>query len=191
MAERKRILGEDKLTGQSGTWIGRAAWAGTAVASAVGIDFVTKWAILNLIMAPPRTIEITPFLNLTLGFNTGISFGMFSDLFLERPLALVGIKVLIIAGLLAWAMRTEKLTETIGLGLIAGGAAGNVVDRLREGAVTDFLDFHVGDWHWPAFNMADVMISVGCVLLIAGSFWPARSGASSRVAGRGFLGHRR
>ena len=60
-------------------------------------------------------------------------------------------------------------------GLIAGGAAGNVLDRIRQGAVTDFLDFHVGGWHWPAFNMADTMITIGVVLLIAGSFLPVRS----------------
>ncbi|MFX6006865.1 signal peptidase II, partial [Acinetobacter baumannii] len=84
-------------------------------------DFVTKWLIVSIVMVPPRTIEIAPFFNLTLGFNTGISFGMFSDLFLERPLVLAGIKVLIIAGLLAWAMRSDKPAETVGLGLIAGG----------------------------------------------------------------------
>ncbi|CEJ16014.1 Lipoprotein signal peptidase [bacterium YEK0313] len=126
-------------------------------------------------MVPPRTIEIAPFFNLTLGFNTGVSFGMFRELFLDRPLMLAGIKMLIVAGLLLWAMRTPKPLETVGLGLIAGGAMGNIVDRISQGAVTDFLDFHVGRWHWPAFNMADTMITIGVVLLIAGSFWPVRS----------------
>lgn len=149
-------------------------WAGAALATALAIDVVTKWAILNIVMVPPRNIEIAPFFNLTLGFNTGVSFGMFSELFLERPLLLSGIKVVIATGLLVWAVRTERRIETIGLGLIAGGAAGNVLDRMRQGAVTDFLDFHVRGWHWPTFNMADVMITVGVVLLITGSFWPAR-----------------
>jgi len=155
--------------------IRRTALAGGALALALAVDFVTKWLIVNIVMVPPRTIEIAPFFNLTLGFNTGVSFGMFRELFLDRPLLLAGIKMVIVAGLLVWAMRTEKPSETISLGLIAGGATGNVLDRIRQGAVTDFLDFHVGGWHWPAFNMADTMITIGVVLLIAASFWPARA----------------
>lgn len=159
------------------TLIRRAALVGGALAAALALDFVTKWLILYIVMVPPRRIEIAPFFNLTLGFNTGVSFGMFRELFLERPLALAGIKMVIVAGLVVWAMRTAKSSETIGLGLIAGGATGNVVDRIRQGAVTDFLDFHVGDWHWPAFNMADVTIAAGAALLVAGSLWPAKSAA--------------
>lgn len=155
--------------------IQRAALAGGSVVAALATDVVTKWVILNIVMVPPRTIEITPFFNLTLGFNTGVSFGMFRELFLDRPLVLAGIKLVIVAGLLIWAMRTAKPSETVGLGLVAGGALGNVLDRMRQGAVTDFLDLHVGGWRWPAFNTADAMITIGVVLLIAGSFWPAKS----------------
>lgn len=155
------------------TW--RAALTGAALATGLAVDFATKWLILNIVMVPPRTIEITSFFNLALGFNTGVSFGMFRELFLEHPLVLAGIKMVIVAGLLIWAMRTTKASEKIGLGLIAGGAIGNMLDRMRQGAVTDFLDFHVGDWHWPAFNMADVTIALGAAMLIACSFWPARS----------------
>lgn len=121
-----------------------------------------------------------PFFNLTLGFNTGVSFGMFSDLFRELPLLLAGIKVGIAAALLIWALRTEKFIETVGLGLIAGGAGGNIVDRIAQGAVTDFLDFHVGGWHWPTFNMADVTITVGVVLLVGASVWPAPASLRER-----------
>ncbi|KUM26361.1 signal peptidase II [Mesorhizobium loti] len=148
--------------------------AGGSLVAALATDAVTKWVILNIVMVPPRTIEITPFFNLTLGFNTGVSFGMFREFFLERPLVLAGIMLVIVAGLLIWAMRTAKRSETIGLGLVAGGALGNVLDRMRQGAVTDFLDFHVGGWHWPAFNTADAMITIGVIVLIAGSFWPAK-----------------
>jgi signal peptidase II len=155
--------------------IRRSALAGGALTAALAVDFVTKWLIVDFILEPPRTIEIAPFFNLTLGFNTGVSFGMFRELFLDRPLLLAGIKMVIVAGLLVWAMNAARPSETIGLGLIAGGAAGNVLDRIRQGAVTDFLDFHVGGWHWPAFNMADTMITIGVVLLIAGPFWSARA----------------
>ncbi|MDH8447791.1 signal peptidase II, partial [Klebsiella pneumoniae] len=68
---------------------------------------------------------------------------------LEHPLVLAGIKVAITVGLLVWAMRTRRTIEATALGLIAGGAAGNIVDRVHQGAVTDFLDFHIGNWHWP------------------------------------------
>lgn len=149
--------------------------AGGALAAALTVDVVTKWLIINLVMVPPHTIEIAPFFNLTLGFNPGVSFGMFRELFLDRPMVLAGIKLVIVVGLIVWALRTTRSSETISLGLIAGGATGNVLDRMRQGAVTDFLDFHVGGWHWPAFNMADAMIVSGVVLLIASSFWPTES----------------
>ena len=155
--------------------IRRATLACGALAAALAVDLVTKWLILNVVMVPPRTIEIAPFFNLTLGFNTGVSFGMFREFFLDRPLMLAGIKMVIVAGLLLWAMRTPKPLEMVGLGLIAGGAMGNIVDRISQGAVTDFLDFRIGGWHWPAFNMADTTITIGVALLIAGSFWPGRS----------------
>lgn len=160
----------------------RAIWVGGGLAAALLLDVATKWLILNVAMVSPRTIEVTPFLNLTLGFNTGVSFGMFQDIFLERPLVLAGIKVAITVGLLVWAMRTHRIVEATALGLIAGGAAGNIVDRVHQGVVTDFLDFHVGNWHWPAFNMADVAISTGVALLLAGSLSPSRSALRAQEA---------
>ncbi|MCK9908008.1 signal peptidase II [Microbacteriaceae bacterium K1510] len=158
----------------------RAIWVGGGFAAALLLDVATKWLILNVVMVSPRTIEVAPFFNLTLGFNTGISFGMFQDIFLERPLMLAGIKVAITVGLLVWAMRTRRTIEATALGLIAGGAAGNIVDRVHQGAVTDFLDFHVGSWHWPSFNMADAAISVGVALLLTGSFFSSQSALRTR-----------
>lgn len=160
----------------------RAIWVGGAFATALLFDVATKWLIMNAVMVPPRVIEVAPFFNLTLGFNTGISFGMFQDIFLERPLMLAGIKVAITVGLLVWATRTRRIIEATALGLIAGGAAGNIVDRVHQGAVTDFLDFHVGNWHWPAFNMADVAISTGVVLLLAGSLFSSRPALRAQEA---------
>lgn len=156
----------------------RIAVAGGVLVAALAVDMLTKWLILNVVMTPPRVIAITPFFNLVLGFNPGISFGMFRDLFLERPMVLVGIKVAIIIALLVWALRTDKRAEAVALGMIAGGAAGNVVDRASRGAVTDFLDFHVGAWHWPAFNTADAAITVGAVLLFVSSVWATKSRAT-------------
>lgn len=150
----------------------RVALVGGALTGAFALDFVTKWLILNVVMVPPRIIELTPFFSLTLGFNTGVSFGILRAYFLD-PLILAGIKMVIVAGLLVWAMRTAKPLEAVSLGLIAGGAVGNAVDRMRQGAVTDFLDFHLAGWRWPTFNVADIMITIGVTLLITASFWPA------------------
>ncbi len=71
--------------------------------------------------------------------------------------------------LLIWMRFAETRLLSVALGLVAGGALGNVIDRILYGAVVDFLDFHIGDWHWPAFNVADSAITVGVVLLILDS----------------------
>lgn len=146
-------------------------------ALAIGLvaDQISKWLVLTLVMVPPRTIEVLPFFNLTLGFNTGVSFGMLREAFLDRALLLAAIALVIAMGMLLWATHAEKRIETFALGLIAGGALGNVIDRVRQGAVTDFLDFHIGGWHWPAFNLADVAITIGAICLVVGTLYPARS----------------
>jgi signal peptidase II len=131
-------------------------------------------------MAPPRVIEITPFLNLRLGFNTGVSFGMFRDFFEDWPGVLTAFKLVVASGLIDWALRTTIASERIGLSLIAGGALGNALDRYREGAVTDFFDLHWAGWHWPTFNMADVAITCGAGLLIIGGLYARPSKSPSR-----------
>lgn len=102
-----------------------AIWVGGAFVAALLFDVATKWLIINAVMVPPRVIEVVPFFNLTLGFNTGVSFGMFQDVFLEHPLVLAGIKVAITVGL-AGQTRTRRTIEATALGLIAGpvGPAG-------------------------------------------------------------------
>lgn len=140
-----------------------AAMTGAAFA----VDQASKWLILNVVMQPPRVIEVLPVFNLTLGFNTGVSFGLFSDTLDDWALALAGVKLLIAAGLCVWAGLAANKLESIGLSLIAGGALGNIVDRIRQGAVTDFLDLHWGDMHFPTFNMADVAITLGVLCVLA------------------------
>ena len=138
--------------------------------TAAAFDQVTKAAILQT-LEPFEVVGITPFFNLTLTFNTGVSFGMLSDTFASGPLLLAAFSLLIAAGLLVWALRTPKLVERVSLSLMAGGAVGNSIDRIRQGAVTDFLDFYIGDWHWPTFNGADIAIFIGAVLLVAGDLF--------------------
>lgn len=146
--------------------------AGILCAAAVGvIDQATKYVILEHVMSPPRIIEVTPFFNLVLAWNRGVSFGMFgheSDL---GPILLTLLALAISAALLVWMYRAEDRLTVVALGLIVGGAIGNVIDRIRFGAVTDFLDFHAFGYHWPAFNAADSAICIGAAILIGSSLF--------------------
>ena len=115
-------------------------------------------------------IEVTSFFNLMLTFNTGVSFGMFQDFFASRPGTLALLSFAIASLLMTWALRSCLPGERRGLALVAGGALGNIIDRWRQGAVTDFLDFHWQGLHWPAFNAADVFIFLGAFLILTSTF---------------------
>ena len=86
---------------------------------------------------------------------------------LAWPWGVATASLAVVAGLVAWAVRDRRRWTAPSVGLVAGGALGNVADRLRHGAVTDFLDFHAAGHHWPAFNLADAAIVVGVALLVA------------------------
>jgi signal peptidase II len=131
------------------------------------LDQLTKWWIVTDVMDPLRILEITPFLNIVLVRNRGASFGMLNDGGEWGPWLLTALAVVIAVGLLVWLWRARSSWVAVALGMIIGGAAGNVIDRLRFGAVTDFLDAHWGELHWPAFNLADSAITVGVVILLA------------------------
>lgn len=120
--------------------------------------------------------ELVPGLSISTGFNTGIAFGIGTGL---SPWLLVTVGVAIAAALLILMIKAETAMHSLGLGAVIGGAAGNVIDRLRFHHVRDFIDVYVGQWHWPAFNLADSFIFVGVVLLLI----PTRSGQPPRGAG--------
>lgn len=127
------------------------------------LDAITKTWALDL---PAEGLSLLPAVDFRLGFNRGISFGMFSEA--SGPgarLALVVVPALIAAGVIWWAVNIADPWERAGFALIAGGAIGNIVDRLPDGLVTDFIDMHTGGWHFPTFNFADVAISIGATLL--------------------------
>ncbi len=110
---------------------------------------------------------VLPFFDLRLSFNQGVSFSMFAETFAGRPLLLAGITLVIVALFGFLLIRSTTRWEAAAFGLIIGGALGNALDRIRVGAVVDFLDFHVWDYHWPAFNLADAAIAVGVMVLLA------------------------
>ena len=137
----------------------------TLAAIVIGLDLVSKQVMLALIFDPPRRIDVLPFLNFAPVWNPGISFGMLADggdvmRYLLTALALA------VAGWLIWKVPQFQRLERLGAGLIAGGAIGNAIDRLRFGKVVDFIDVYVQTWHWPAFNIADAAITIGAGLWI-------------------------
>lgn len=141
---------------------------GLGIAALVcALDQLSKWWIVADVMNPLRILEITPFFNIVLVRNRGASFGMLNNGGEWGPWLLTALAFAIGVGLLAWLWRARSVWVAVALGMILGGAVGNVIDRLRFGAVIDFLDAHWGDLHWPAFNLADSAISVGVVILLA------------------------
>lgn len=137
------------------------------------LDQASKWLILQVVMQPPRVIEVTGFFNLVLTFNTGISFGLLGNDSPWGPWLLSGLAIAIVIGLLIWLRQQTHPLPAMAIGLIVGGALGNVIDRMYQPGVVDFLDFHLGGWHWPAFNVADSAITVGVAMLLFDGFFPS------------------
>lgn len=134
---------------------------GLAVAAAVAAaDQLVKWWLLGVIAEAPGGIAVTPFFNLVMVWNRGVSFGLFGGGALP-PWLLAAAAIAIAVGLTVWLARIEERWLGAAVGAVIGGAVGNVVDRVRTGAVADFFDFHVGAYHWPAFNLADAAITLG------------------------------
>jgi len=143
------------------------------------LDQLSKWWILSVALpclsGPPGPwcqvdslpIEVTGFFNLVMTWNRGVSFGLFAHEAAFMPYVLIAVALAITAFMLLWLSRVDRPFMAMSIGLIIGGAVGNVVDRLRFGAVADFLDFHLFGWHWPAFNVADSGIVVGVLLIVA------------------------
>ncbi len=134
---------------------------GLAVAAAVAVlDQASKTMVLGFFGEPGcavHRVAVSGFLDLVLTCNAGVSFGLLNRIggsSLIFPLA----ALLIIVVLIVWLSRVRATFLAVAIGLIIGGAIGNVIDRIRLGAVVDFLDFHAGSWHWPAFNVADSAI---------------------------------
>lgn len=153
-------------------------------------DQLSKWAILEHLLRPaalgraghPQSpvswffspqarlpyaeIEILPFFNLTMVWNTGISFGLLAGGPETMRWLLITVSVIVASGFALWMGRSTCPWLRCGLALVIGGALGNVLDRLRFGAVADFFDFHAFGWHFPAFNVADAAITVGILLVL-------------------------
>jgi signal peptidase II len=158
---------------------GRLSALGLAVAVITGVaDQVSKlWLLYDFDLASRLPVSLTPFLDLTLVFNTGISYGLFPQ---QGPLgqwALLAFKVAAVIFLWIWLARAPARLTALALGLIIGGAVGNAVDRLHWPGVMDFVLFHIdtASWQfrWYVFNLADVAIVAGVLGLLYESLWRA------------------
>jgi len=127
----------------------------------VALDQATKAWVESSSFAP-RTI-VPGYFDLVRAHNEGVAFSLFSDL---PQGAIVAVQLAILTGVLVWLGRSKRRAEQLALAAIAAGAIGNLIDRIRLGYVIDFIDWHIGRWHWPAFNIADSAITIGALALL-------------------------
>lgn len=145
----------------------------------LALDQASKWLVLGpLALTDGRRIHLTPFLDLVLVWNTGISYGLLrSDGFVGR-VVLTAIAVGAAVFLVGWLTRERRALNAAALGLLIGGAIGNGIDRVVHGAVVDFVLLHVGSVEWYVFNVADAAIVVGVALLLYGGLFHGGRGAA-------------
>jgi signal peptidase II len=140
------------------------------------LDQLTKlWA--DSALTRFESVELLPFLNFTLMYNTGAAFSFLADAGGWQRWFFIILALLVSAAIVLWLRylpRREEARLACGLSLILGGAFGNVIDRIAYGHVIDFVDVHWAGWHWPAFNVADAAITVGAIFVIVDSLVPRR-----------------
>jgi len=145
-----------------------------ALATLVADQASKLWLLNGFDLARRGVVKVTPFFDLVLAWNIGISFGWLQNDSQSAQIALMAVKVVAVIALAIWMARSKTRLATIGLGLIIGGAIGNAIDRAAYGAVVDFALFHI-QWggktlNWYVFNIADAAIVVGVAALLYDSF---------------------
>jgi len=138
-------------------------------------DQVSKWLVLRVLFGfdgevtraswhPP--VDVLPFMKLVMVWNRGVSFGIGNTHGDWQPYVWTGLALAIICVLLNWLRKSSDRWTVFAIGMVIGGAAGNIIDRLRFGAVADFLHFYLGNYAWPAFNVADSCVVLGVMILL-------------------------
>ena len=159
--------------------------AGFLVAAVtLALDQANKLWLLDVYdIAARQPVHLAPVFDVIFARNPGISYSLLSAHSPAARWALVGFSLVATLGIGLWLGRTTTRVVALGLGLILGGALGNVIDRFAYGWVADFYYFHIGGFHWYVFNLADVAIVVGVVLLLVDSFVfaPGRAQAAERL----------
>lgn len=145
-----------------------------AVVTLVADQASKLWLLSGFDLARRGVVKVTPFFDLVLAWNIGISFGWLQNDGQAAQLALMAVKVVAVIALAIWMARSQTRLATVALGLIIGGAIGNGIDRLAYGAVVDFALFHIeiggNTYNWYVFNLADVAIVAGVAALLYDSF---------------------
>jgi signal peptidase II len=141
----------------------------------LALDQASKLWLLEIFdIAHKGAVSVTPFFDLVLAMNPGISFGWFQNDGTVAQIVLLTIKAVAVIVLAIWMARSRTWLATLALGLIIGGAIGNAIDRFAYGAVVDFALFHLqiggNRWEWYVFNLADVAIVAGVAALLYDSF---------------------
>ncbi len=139
-------------------------WPYLAAAACLVLDQITKrWFVENYALHESREV-IPGFFNFTLARNTGAAFSLFD----QHPAALLMVSMLIFGLMVVFRDKlfTRHPLEQWGYGLIVGGVLGNLIDRTKDGYVVDFIDWHIGEHHWPIFNLADTWICTGVGLYL-------------------------
>ena len=146
----------------------------------IAIDQATKHVALAALQLSEPVAALPGFLNWTLAFNSGAAFSFLAGADGWQRWLFTALAIGVSVALIVWIARTPRSDwrAAAPLALIVGGALGNLIDRLRFGHVTDFIDVYVGSAHWPAFNIADSAISIGAVMLIVFGFRRSDQGAT-------------
>ncbi|KUO50872.1 MAG: signal peptidase II [Sphingomonadales bacterium BRH_c3] len=144
-------------------------------------DQFVKWLVIGPLQLRQRyVIDLLPFFDLRYTENRGISLGLLEATSAEMRWILVGVTALIAIVVAVWMMRERLLGDIAGLGLILGGALGNIVDRSKFGYVIDYADFHIGNFRpFLIFNVADAAITIGVVIILARSFFVSEKEAAT------------
>jgi lipoprotein signal peptidase len=129
------------------------------------------WVLHGAGLTDGHILVLLPVLNFVLVWNHGVTFGMLNGLGGFGWVILAGFAIVVVAALSVWLWNAQRLVTALAIGAIAGGAVGNVADRLHYGAVVDFIQAHAGAWSWYVFNVGDAAIVCGVGVLMAESFW--------------------
>jgi lipoprotein signal peptidase len=139
------------------------------------VDQASKWWVLEVFDLPARvSVPVLSWLNLTMVWNRGITFGLLSSDSTWGAVLLAGVALAVVAALAVWLWQAERAAVALALGAVAGGAVGNIIDRVRFGAVVDFVHAHAWGWSWYVFNVADAAIVCGVAVLVLDSVLAGR-----------------
>jgi lipoprotein signal peptidase len=163
-----------KRSGGGVSWNRLTALGLMAAVLVLGADQASKWWVLEVLQLSERPdgLSLLPVLKLTMVWNTGITFGLLTGFGSWSYLLLAAVGLSVVAALVVWLRRAESRLVAIALGAIVGGAVSNIIDRLRFGAVVDFIHAHIGSWSWYVFNLADAAIVCGVAALVIDSVLP-------------------